>query len=143
MADRILLTFAMLVSYGAGYALIRWTLGLLMPGRSVPDGLTLILAGVPLLLCLLFEWSTGLWDRTPGTLGLGSLTVALPMALAGAGAAAAFLLLRGFGPAVVEAGFGREQLGPAITVWGVATIGIAILALALWRFWPAPTPRLF
>jgi hypothetical protein len=142
LADRILLAVVMLVSYGLGFALIRWTVGFLMPVRPAPVGLLLILAGAPLLLSLAFEWATGLWDHTPGTLGFGSLNVALPMLIAGAAAALAFLLLRGFGPALAG-GFDRETLGPAITLWGVATIGLAALSLALWRFWPEPTARLF
>jgi hypothetical protein len=142
LGDRILLTLVMLVPYGVGYALVRWTLGALMPVRPMPDGLPLVLVGVPLLLCLMFEWAAGLWLRTPGSVGLGSLSVALPMLLAGAGAAAAFLLLRAFGPEL-SAGFTREQLGAAITLWGVTTLGVAAVSLALWRFWPAPAARLF
>ena len=142
MADRILLTLMMLVPYGLGYAAIRWTLGLLMPGRPLPEGLPLLLLGAPILLCLLFEWVTGLWQHTPGSVGLGPLSVVSPMLLAGAGVAAVFLLLRGFGP-VLPAGFTREQFGGAITLWGVATLAAAAASLALWRFWPAPPPRLF
>ena len=142
MGDRILLTLVMLVPYGVGYALVRWTFGFLMPVRPTPDGLPLVLVGVPLLLCLLFEWAGGLWLRTPGSVGMGSLSVAVPMLLAGAGAAAAFLLLRAFGPEL-SAGFTREQLGAAITLWGVTTLGVATVSLALWRFWPAPAARLF
>jgi hypothetical protein len=142
LADRILLTLAMLVSYGVGYAAIRWTIGFLVPARPVPDGLALVLAGAPLLLCLMFEWSTGLWERTPGTLGLGSLSVALPMLLAGASAAIVFLLLRWLGPELTP-DFTRNQLGAAITLWGAATLGVASLSLALWRFWPEPVARLF
>ena len=142
MADRILLILVMLVPYGVGYAAVRWTLGLLMPGRPLPEGLPLALLGAPILLCLMFEWATGLWQHTPGSVGLGPLSVALPMLLAGAGVAMVFLLLRGFGP-VLPAGFTREQLGPAITLWGVATLAAAAVSLALWRFWPAPAPRLF
>jgi hypothetical protein len=132
----------MFVSYGLGFALIRWTIGFAMPVRPAPEGLPLILAAAPLLLCLAFEWATGLWDHTPGTLGFGSLNVALPMLLSGAGVALTFLLLRSFGLAWAG-GFDREALGPAITLWGVATIGLAALSLALWRFWPEPTARLF
>jgi hypothetical protein len=142
LADRILLAVVMLAFYGAGFALIRWTVGFTMPVRSVPDGLPLILFGAPLLLCLAFEWATGLWDHTPGTLGFGSLAVALPMLLSGATAALAFLLLRGFGPAFAE-DFGRDGSGAMITLWGLATIGLAAVSLALWRFWPEPTARLF
>jgi hypothetical protein len=142
LADRILLTLAMLVSYGAGYAAIRWTVGFLVPARPVPDGLALVLAGAPLLLCLMFEWASGLWGRTPGSMGLGSLSVVLPMLLAGASAALAFLLLRWLGPELTP-GFTRSQLGAAITLWGAATLGVASLSLALWRFWPAPAARLF
>ncbi len=142
LADRILLTLVMLVPYGIGYALIRWTVGLLLPGRPLPEGLPLLLLGVPILLCLLFEGATGLWQHTPGSVGLGPLSVVMPMLLAGAGVAAIFLLLRGFGP-VLPAGFTREQLGPVITLWGAATLAAAAMSLALWRFWPAPAPRLF
>ena len=142
MSNRIVLAIVMLVSYGVGFAAIRWTVGLLTPARPAPEGMPLLLAGIPLLLCLLFEWATGLWDRTPGTLGLGGLTAALPLLLAGALAAVAVLLLRGFGPELA-AGFTRDQLGAAITAWGLATIGVAAVALALWRFWPEPTPRPF
>jgi hypothetical protein len=142
LADRIVLALVMFVSYGLGFALIRWTIGFAMPIRPAPDGLPLILAGAPLLLCLAFEWSTGLWDHTPGTLGFGSLNVALPMLLSGAAAAFAFLLLRGFGPAFAG-GFDRDTSGAMITFWGLATIGLMAVSLALWRFWPEPTAKLF
>jgi hypothetical protein len=142
LADRILLAVVMLVSYGIGYAGVRWTIGFLTPVRPAPEGLALVLAGGPLLLCLLFEWAAGLWQHTPGSMGLGALNVAMPMLLAGAAAAGIFLLLRGAGPALT-AGYTRDELGAAVTLWGVATLGVSCVTLALWRFWPAPAARLF
>jgi hypothetical protein len=66
----------------------------------------------------------------------------MPMLLAGAAAAGIFLLLRGVGPALT-AGYTRDELGAAVTLWGVATLGVSCVTLALWRFWPAPAARLF
>jgi hypothetical protein len=30
-----------------------------------------------------------------------------------------------------------------IAFWGLATIGLMAVSLALWRFWPEPTAKLF
>lgn len=131
--DQLLLIVVMTLAYGVGFAAVRWTVGLLVPNGDAPRGARFALAGLPLLACVAAEWITGLWDSRPGALGLGPLHVALPMLAAGAVAAAALLLLRPVAP----------RAGAARVVWGLAAVGLAGVALALWRLWPAPTPRLF
>jgi len=143
MADRILLMVIMIAAYGIGFALVRWTVGFLVPVRAVPLGLSLVMILMPLLVCMAFEWASELWDHTPGTLGLGSLTVATPMLLAGGAAGAAFLALRVFGPALAEGYIGRAEVMPLLLTWGWAAIGLTAVAFALYVYWPEPRPRLF
>ena len=142
MADRMLITVLMITAYGIGFALVRWTVGFVVPVRPVPAGLPLLMILMPLLVCLVFEWTSGLWDRTPGSLGLGSLDVATPMLLAGLAAGAAFLALRVFGPAA-EGYIGRSEIALLLLTWGWAAIGLTAVAFALYLFWPEPRARLF
>jgi hypothetical protein len=139
LADRILVLGLMLVAYCIGFALIRWTAGFFLPVRPVPLGMSLVMIFAPLLVCVAFEWVSGLWGST----GLGSLDVVTPMFLAGLVAGAVYLGLRGFGP-VVESGYpGRSEITPVLPAWGWATVGVIAVAFALYRHWPEPRPRLF
>jgi hypothetical protein len=104
------------------------------------DRAALYLLTLPLAVTLLSEAFTGLWRHTPGSLGLGGLTVFLPMLIAGAAAltlaCAAQKLLAPLDPALPR-GEG------ALTAWVAVALASSLLALGLWRFWPEPTARLW
>lgn len=143
LVDRIFVLGIMLAAYGIGFALIRWTAGFLLPVRPVPLGMSLVLVFAPMLVCVAFEWTSQLWDKTPGGLGTGSFVVVVPMILAGLAAGAVFLGLRGFGP-VLDSGYpGRSEIAPVLAAWGWATVGLMAVAFALYRYWPEPRARLF
>lgn len=143
MADRVILLVIMLVAYGIGFALVRWTAGFLVPVRPVPFGLSLVMIFAPPLLCMAFEAASRFWDNTPGAVGTGSLVVVLPMFLSGLVAGAAFLGLRVFGPGFETGYLGRGDIAPLLVAWGWATIGLVIVAFTLYRYWPEPRAQLF
>jgi len=143
LADRIILMVVMLVAYGIGFALIRWTVGFLVPVRAVPFGLSLVMVFAPPLVCMALEWTSQFWNNTPGAVGTGSLVVVAPMFLSGLVAGAVFLGLRVFGPVLEDGYVGRDEIAPLLLVWGWATVGILIVAFALYRYWPEPRPQLF
>lgn len=122
---------------GAGsLLLLLWLLGLpLAPARAA--ALVLVL---PLVTVLFAEGLTGLWQRTPGTLGLGGLWAVFPLLIAGAlavaAAAASQRLLPAFDP-------GLPRSGSGLTGWLLVAIACSLVALALWRWWPEPRARLF
>jgi hypothetical protein len=110
-------------------------------GFSPPPGsMALLVLGMPLAAAWLAEFTTGLWRHTPGTLGLGSLTVALPMAVSGLfTAAVAIGLCRRLNSASIL--FSRDS--PALTAWVTLALAATMLTLALWRYWPEPRARLW
>jgi len=141
MLERLSIGLVMAVAHALGYWLVRGGARLV---AGAPLGVHahawLVFAG-PVALCALAEVATRLWDRTPGTLGLGSLTVVLPMLLLGAACAAAHLTLASLAP-VPDVHDPRDA--PAVlTAWTATAFALSGVGLALWRFWPAPTPRLF
>jgi hypothetical protein len=143
LTDRIFLMGLMIVAYAIGFALVRWTVGFLTPVRPVPLGLSLVMIFAPPLLCMAFEWTSRFWDNTPGAVGTGSLTVVVPMLLAGLLAGAVFLGLRALGPAVERGYMGRGAVAPLLAAWGWATVGLVAATFALYRYWPEPRARLF
>jgi len=131
---------AMLVGYAAGYLVVRLAaaaFGLRAAGEAPPAYLLFL---PPLLVCAVFEFATGLWEKTPGSLGLGPLDVVKPMAIAGLATAAAYVALRAVVPIPSE--FSLRETG-ALAIWAAASVALIALALALWRFWPPPMARLF
>lgn len=119
-----------------GLLLLLWLLGLpLAPARAA----ALVLA-LPLATVLIAEGFTGLWLHTPGSLGFGRLWVVFPLLVAGglavAAAVAAQRLLPPFDP-------GLARLEPGLTAWLLVAAACSLAALALWRWWPEPRPRLF
>jgi hypothetical protein len=102
---------------------------------------TLIVLILPLVTTLLIEIFTGLWQRTPGSLGFGGLVVFYPMLIAGAAivvaAAGAQRLMIPFDPS-----FPRDS-GGNVSGWLLLAFICSGFSLLLWRFWPAPTPRLW
>jgi len=143
LADRVILMVIMIAAYGIGFALVRWTVGFLVPVRAVPLGLSLVMIFAPPLICMALEWASQFWDNTPGAVGTGSLVVVLPMLLSGLVAGAVFLGLRVFGPAYESGYLGRDEIAPLLAVWGWATVGLVIVTFALYRYWPEPQARLF
>jgi hypothetical protein len=102
---------------------------------------TLLVLTLPLIATVLLEMFTGLWQRTPGSLGFGGLVVFYPMLIAGAvivvAAAGAQRLMIPFDP-----GFPRES-GGNLGGWLLLAFICTGFSAALWRYWPAPTPRLW
>jgi len=94
----------------------------------------------PLLVCAVFELATGLWEGTPGSLGLGPLEVVKPMAVAGLATALAQLALRALAPLPTD--LPARETG-ALAIWAGAAVLLVALTLALWRYWPPPMARLF
>lgn len=112
-----------------------------LAGLPLPPGsMMLLVFGMPIAASWLAEFTTGLWRHTPGTLGLGALTVALPMALAGTLTAAAALGLQHWGQPV-------DTLTPrdssALSAWVALALFATTITLALWRYWPEPRARLW
>jgi hypothetical protein len=138
--DRLLVLLTMLVGYAVGYFAIRLAVAPfgLRAAAGAPPAYLLFLP--PLVVCAVFEHATGLWERTPGSLGLGPLDVVKPMAVAGLATAAAYLALRAALP--LPADLSPRETG-ALAVWAVASLALIALALALWRYWPPPMARLF
>lgn len=101
---------------------------------------TLFVLALPLVSTGLAEAFVRLWLHTPGAVGMGGLTVFVPMLIAGA-----VSLVGAFG--------GQQILAPvdataprgsqSLTGWLVLAVLCSLFALALWRFWPAPRARLF
>lgn len=123
---------------GAAAACMAARLAGLAPG---PHPAVWLVLSLPLACVLLAEGFTGLWQGTPGTLGLGGLTAFAPMLLASAlvclAAVAAQELVGPF-----DAQFPRGT-GRLVTVWIALAVACSILALGLWRYWPAPRARLW
>lgn len=132
---QLLVAVGFLLAAGLASALLR-----LVPGAVPADPGTFLILALPLVALLLAEGATGLWLRTPGTLGLGSLNVIVPALAAGALAAvinaAAHKILVPLDPE-----FPRESEG--FTIWIALAVIATTAALALWRYWPEPRPRLF
>ncbi|MEX0760680.1 MAG: hypothetical protein WD100_13950 [Tistlia sp.] len=123
-----------LVGAGAAWLLLKLAgAGLLLTRPA------LYLLTLPLAVTLLSEAFTGLWRHTPGSLGLGGLTVFLPMLLAGAAAVALALLAQNFLPS----GPPLSRRGPPLTAYLALALAATLLALCLWRFWPEPRARLW
>lgn len=105
------------------------------------DQATLLVLALPLVATLLLEMFTGLWRHTPGTLGLGGVVVFIPMLIAGAGIALAAVagrrLMIPFHPAL------PRESGGDISGWLLLAFVCTGFCLALWRYWPAPTARLW
>ncbi len=95
---------------------------------------------LPIICTFAAEGLTMLWLHTPGTLGLGGLTVFIPMLVGGlinaVAAVAAQKLLLPFDPA-------SARDSESLTGWLALAIVCSIINLGLWRFWPAPPPKLW
>lgn len=95
---------------------------------------------VPAAAALVAEATTGLWLRTPGTMGLGGLVAFVPLLLAGLAAALAALVAQhAIGLPDAAAGLRAGRL----TAWMAVAVGVAVVALLLWRYWPEPRARLW
>lgn len=140
MIDRLLVLLTMLVGYSVGYAVLRLAAVPFAPPAAAGAPPAYLLFLPPLLVGFVFELATGLWERTPGSLGLGPLDVAKPMALAGLATASAHLVLRALAPLPTD--LSARETG-ALAVWAAASLALIALALALWRYWPPPMARLF
>lgn len=139
MADTILLLALMSLAYGLGAGA---TAGMLkLSGHPLDaSAATWVVLVPPLVVAALAEALTQLWQRTPGTLGTGSLVVVLPMAVAGVAAVAIAATTQALAPAFDPSlPRGNAGLDPRLAAALLATL----VALALWRFWPVPTPRLW
>ena len=101
---------------------------------------TLFVIALPLVSTSLAEAFIRLWLHTPGAAGLGGLTVFVPMLVAGA-----VSLAVSFGGQQVLAPFdaAAPRGAQSLTAWVGLAVLCSLFALALWRFWPAPRPRLF
>ena len=95
---------------------------------------------LPLVATLVAEAFTGLWQHTPGTMGLGGLTAFVPMLVAGALVVAVTFAAQAF-LAPFDPSLPRHA--PTLTAWVAIAAGLTLATLALWRFWPEPTARLF
>lgn len=131
----VLMTLAYLLGAGSVVGVGK------LAGVPLPPGAAALLVfGMPLAASWLAEFTTGLWRHTPGSLGLGTLTVVLPMALAGFLTAAAALGLQHWGQPM-------DSLSPrdstALSAWVALALIATTITLALWRYWPEPPPRLW
>lgn len=95
---------------------------------------------LPVMSALMTEGLTGLWDTTPGTVGLGGLVAFLPMLVAGLISAFAAVIAQKY-LAPLDPYNPRSSEG--LTGWIVVAIVCTIMTLALWRFWPEPRARLW
>jgi hypothetical protein len=137
--DRLLVLLTMLVGYSVGYAVLRLVAVPIAPPAAAGAPPAYLLFLPPLLVGFLFEHATGLWEGTPGSLGLGPLDVAKPMAVAGLATALAHLALRALVP--LPADLPARATG-ALAIWAAGAVVLIALALALWRYWPPPMARL-
>lgn len=100
----------------------------------------ILVLALPILCTLVAEGLTMLWLHTPGSLGLGGLTAFLPMLLAGfinaVTATAAQKVLPPFDP-------NSARDSAALTAWLALAMVCSVISLGLWRFWPAPPPKLW
>lgn len=126
------------VGYFSGIAIIP-VLKLAGIAFTASHGAILVLA-LPVLCTLAAEGLTMLWLHTPGTLGLGGLTAFLPMLAAGlinavTATAAQKLLLP------IDPNSARDSA--SLTAWLAVAMVCSVISLGLWRFWPAPPPKLW
>lgn len=104
------------------------------------NSLVLVLA-LPLISVCLAEALTLFWTKTPGSMGLGGLIVFLPMVIAGViNAVAAVLAQKWMSPFDLSNGVRNFE---NLTGWLVLSVLCCVITLSLWRFWPAPTARLW
>jgi hypothetical protein len=127
-----------------GYVIGGGVLMLILRMMGLPLGFshaTMLVLTLPLVATLLLEMFTGLWRHTPGSLGFGGFVVFVPMLIAGAATAVAATgaqrLMVPFDPSMPR-GSGSELSG-----WLLLAFVCSGLSLALWRYWPAPTARLW
>ena len=128
---------------GTGYVLgAAWVLFILrFVGYPLAvNPATLFVLALPLVSAGLAEAFVRLWLHTPGAVGLGGLTVFVPMLVAGA-----VSLIAAFGGQQVLAPFDptAPRNSQSLTAWVGLAVTCSLFALALWRFWPAPRARLF
>lgn len=135
MADVVLLLVLAAAAYGVGVGIVAGPLALVGVG-FVGGAATLLVLAMPLASVLLVEGTTRLWRHTPGSLGLGGLTLLGPMLIAGVASAIVARCLHAFA-SPFDSSSPRE--GPALDLRLAGALG----ALALWRFWPEPRARLW
>ncbi len=102
---------------------------------------TMLILTLPLVSTVVAEWFTGLWLHTPGALGFGGLVVFIPMLVAGAATALAALGAQRL-MIPYDARLPRDS-GGDLSGWLLTAFICSGLSLALWRYWPEPTARLW
>lgn len=141
MLDRLGLVLLVGIPYALGYWAVRGGARLFASSALGLHGHAWSLFLLPFLACAVAEVCTELWERTPGGLGTGTLVLILPMLLLGIVAGVAHLVLSGAAP-LPEIHSPREAPG-VLTAWVGTAFALSGVGLALWRFWPEPTARLW
>lgn len=101
----------------------------------------LLILILPLIFVCIAEGLTSLWTHTPGSLGLGGLIVFIPMIIAGVINVAAALAAQKW---MTPFDLGNNiRSSEHLIGWLTLTIICCAITLSLWRFWPAPTARLW
>lgn len=137
--DTLLLLILMGVA-SLGSSAVVLAMGRVLGAATLTAPVASLVLGLPVAAVCFVEWRTGLWRHTPGSLGLGSLNVAMPMCLAGIAIAIAALVMR---TRVLPFDRTLPRDSATLTPWLVFAVLATVLTLALWRYWPAPRPRLF
>ncbi|MEQ9519392.1 MAG: hypothetical protein RLN89_08125 [Parvibaculum sp.] len=131
----ILMTSAYAIGVGIAFLLLKLVN---MPfSHNYAGYLVLVL---PVVTCVLAEYFTELWMGTPGSMGLGGLNVVLPMLLSGIVIMFAASTMQQF----VEPYTHHFARGDAtLTPWLVLALTANVFSVALWRYWPEPTAKLW
>lgn len=96
---------------------------------------------LPLVSVCITEAFTLLWSNTPGSVGLGGLFVFIPMIIAGfLSGTVAFVAQKWMLPLELGSSVRKSE---NLTIWLVLLISCCVITLSLWRFWPAPTAKLW
>lgn len=95
----------------------------------------------PLICVCAAEALTQLWTNTPGSLGLGTLNVFIPMVISGLLSAVGAVALQRW--QVSGHLDGNVRNFGTVAEWIVLSVVCSAITLSLWRFWPTPTARLW
>ncbi len=140
MIEVVALLVILTISYLLG--VVGVVAPLKLAGVEVPltNHTSLLIWVLPLISVNVIEYLTRLWSNTPGAAGLGSLTVVVPMFLAG--------LVAGVSLSVAQRLFEPfdhtlTRHSEELTSWVAVALACTVITVALWRYWPEPTPKLF